>query len=67
MSLQRGGGMNNASLAIEKLRRIEELWEQLKGTKTNTLEYRAIVKEIGVLSMEYQELAEAAKKPEESK
>lgn len=59
--------MNNAAMAIEKLRRIEELWEQLRGTKTNTLEYRTIVKQIGVLSMEYQELAEAAKKPEESK
>jgi hypothetical protein len=59
--------MNNASMAIEKLRRIEELWEQLRMTKTNTPRYRTIVKQIGVLSMEYHELAEAAKKPEESK
>jgi hypothetical protein len=59
--------MNSASMAIEKLRRIEELWEQLRETKTNTVEYRTIVKQIGVLSMEYHKLAEAAKKPEDSK
>ena len=59
--------MNGASLAIEKLRRIEKLWEQLRATKTNTVEYKTIVKQIGVLSMEYQKIAEAAEKPEESK
>jgi hypothetical protein len=55
--------MNETSIAIDKLRRIEELWEKLKEVKTNTPEYRALVKEIGVLSLEYQQLVEAAKKP----
>jgi len=56
-----------ASEAIEKLTRIEHLWKQLKSTKTDTLEYRSIVKEIGVLSTEYQKLAEAGRKLEEQK
>lgn len=52
--------MTEASIAIDKLRRIEELWEKLKGAKTNTLEYKALIKEIGALSIEYQKLVEAA-------
>jgi hypothetical protein len=65
---QRGSNMQRyANEAIEKLTRIEQLWKQLKSTKTDTLEYRSIVKEIGVLSMEYQKLAEAGRKLEEQK
>jgi hypothetical protein len=56
--------MDDANIATENLRRIDELWEQLKATKVNTLEYKTIVKEIGVLSMEYQKLVDA---PEETK
>jgi hypothetical protein len=56
-----------ANDAIEKLTRIEQLWKQLKSTTTNTLEYKILVKEIGVLSMEYQKLADAARKLEEQK
>jgi hypothetical protein len=55
--------MTEASMAIEKLRRIEELWEKLKGVKHNTPEYAALIKQIGVLSVEYQDLVEAARKP----
>jgi len=51
--------MTNASIAIDKLRRIEELWEKLKGAKTNTPEYKALIKEIGALSIEYQKLVDA--------
>jgi len=56
-----------ANEAIEKLTRIEQLWEQLKSTRTNAPEYKRLVNEIGVLSMEYQKLAEAGRKLEEQK
>ncbi|HEY4837547.1 MAG TPA: hypothetical protein VIH72_03005 [Candidatus Acidoferrales bacterium] len=56
-----------ANEAIEKLTRIEQLWEQLRSTKTDTPEYKRLVNEIGVLSMEYQKLAEAGRKLEEQK
>jgi hypothetical protein len=53
--------MPEANIAINKLRRIEESWEKLKGYKTNTPEYRALIKQIAVLSMEYQALVDSAK------
>jgi len=52
--------VTDASIAIEILRRIKELWEKLKGAKTNTLEYNALIKEIGILSVEYQKLVDSA-------
>ena len=52
--------MSEAGAAIDKLRRIEELWEKLKGAKTNTPEYKALIKEIGASSIEYQKLVDAA-------
>jgi hypothetical protein len=55
--------VTEAAIAIAKLRRIEELWENLKGLKSNTPEYKALIKEIGALSAEYQKLVEAMKKP----
>jgi hypothetical protein len=58
--------MNDANIATESLRRIDERWEQLKATKVNTLEYKTIAKEIGVLSMGYQKLVDAPKKPKMS-
>jgi hypothetical protein len=54
-----------ANEAIEKLTHIEQLWEQLGSTKANTPEYKKLVNEIGVLSMEYQKLVEAGRKLEE--
>jgi hypothetical protein len=67
-SNKRGSDMQRyANEAIEKLARIERLWEQLRGTKTDTPEYKRLVNEIGVLSMEYQKLAEAGRKLEEQK
>ena len=56
--------MSDANVAIGKLRHIEDLWEKLKAVKSNTPDYAALIKQIGLLSMEYQTLAEAAKKPE---
>jgi hypothetical protein len=58
--------MTEVITAIEKLRRIEELWEKLKGVKRNTLEYAALTKQIGALSAEYQDLVEAAGKPKQA-
>jgi hypothetical protein len=54
-----------ANEAIEKLARIEQLWEQLRSARTNTPECKRLVNEIGVLSIEYQKLAEAGRKLEE--
>jgi hypothetical protein len=53
--------VSEASIAIDKLRHIEELWEKLKAVKPNTVPYSALIQQIGVLSKEYQHLAEAAK------
>ncbi len=55
--------MSDASVAIDKLKRIEKLWEKLKELKTNAPEYASLVKQIAVLSAEYQKLVEAAKTP----
>jgi hypothetical protein len=43
---RRGGYMNAAAMVIDKRRRIEELWEKLRGTKTDTPEFKTIVTEI---------------------
>lgn len=54
--------MSNEGVAIGKLRRIEDLWEQLKAAKNNTNEYDTLIREIRVLSIEYQKLVEGIKK-----
>jgi hypothetical protein len=54
----------HASVAIDKLKHIEQLWEQLRGTRIDTPEYKRIVNEIGVLSMEYHKIFEASEKSE---
>ena len=54
--------MNAMVGAIDKLRRIEYLWEKLRGTKINTPEYKTLTHEIGVLSMEYQAVTAPDKK-----
>lgn len=53
--------MSDASIAIDKLKRIEESWEKLKGIKTNAPEYSPMIEQIAVLSADYQKLVEAAK------
>ncbi len=62
LQVRRDGSMTDESVAIDKLRRIEDLWEQLKAAKTSTSEYETLIKEIRVLSVEYQKLVEAVKK-----
>jgi hypothetical protein len=54
--------MSYATVVIDKRRRIEALWEKLRGTKTDTPEYNAIVNEIGVLAMEYHGLVDLERK-----
>jgi hypothetical protein len=51
--------MNALAIVIDKRRRIEELWEKLRGAKTGTPEYTKIVNEIGVLAMEYHQLVDS--------
>jgi hypothetical protein len=53
--------VTEATIAIEKLRRIEESWEKLKAFKVSTPEYRALIRQIAVLSKEYQTIVESAK------
>jgi len=55
--------MNQATLVIDKRRRIEQQWKKLRGTKIGTPEYEAIVNEIGNLSMEYHQLIEIGRHP----
>ena len=62
LQARRDGRMTDEVVAIDKLRRIEDLWEQLKVAKTSTAEYETLIKEIRVLSTEYQKLVEAVKK-----
>jgi hypothetical protein len=48
--------MDAAVVGADKLRRINQLWEKLRGTKTDTPEYKRLINEIGVLSMEYHQV-----------
>jgi hypothetical protein len=51
--------MNETDIAVEKLRRIQRLWEELGRTKLNTPEYKTLMERIRVLSAEYQLLVDA--------
>jgi hypothetical protein len=59
--------MNETSLAIEKLQHIQELWRELGRTKSSAPGYETLMKKIRILSAEYQELVDAARKPAASK
>jgi hypothetical protein len=59
--------MNETNVAIEKLSRIQELWRELGRTESNAPGYEPLLKKIRVLSAEYQELVDAARKPTGSK
>jgi chaperonin cofactor prefoldin len=48
----------------EKLKRIEDLWLELERTKPDTPVYRALIERIFALSLEYQALVDASKKPD---
>jgi hypothetical protein len=49
--------MTALAVATDKLRRINQLWEKLRETKTDSPEYKRLINEIGVLSMEYHQIA----------
>lgn len=55
--------MNETNVAVEKLQRIQELWHELGRTKSNAPGYETLLEKIRVLSAEYQELVDAARKP----
>jgi hypothetical protein len=59
--------MNETNVAVEKLQRIQDLWRELGRTQSNAPEYETLLKKIRVLSAEYQELVDAARKPTGSK
>ena len=53
--------------ASEKLERIHQLWKELERMGPNTSEAEAVMKKIRALSVEYQALVDAPKKPEKPK
>jgi len=59
--------MSKANVAVEKLERIQELWREIGRTRANAPEYETLLKKIRVLSAEYQELVDAARKPKSPK
>jgi len=62
-----GSDMNETKVAVEKLQRIQELWRELGRTESSAPGYETLLKKIRVLSAEYQELVDAARKPTGSK
>jgi hypothetical protein len=61
------GVMNAVAIVIDKRRRIERLWAELRSLKTGTPEYKALINEIGVLAMEYHQVAVVPDKTDETK
>jgi hypothetical protein len=59
--------MNETNIAVEKLQHIRELWRELGRTKSDAAGYETLLKKIRVLSAEYQELVDAARRPKGSK
>jgi hypothetical protein len=59
--------VDDTTPAIVKLQCIQQLWVELGRTKLNSAEYQGIIKEIRLLSAEYQLLANAPQKGEKSK
>lgn len=59
--------MNEHRIAVEHLERIQKLWVELERTRPNTPEYQTLIKEIRVLSTEYQALVDAHQNPGKQK
>ena len=59
--------MEDADRTLNKLRRIEELWDQLGHAALNSLEYKILIKKIRVEVDQYRVLLDAAKKPAKTK
>jgi hypothetical protein len=58
--------MSEVNLAVKKLQRIQQLWLELGRTRLDTPEYQTLMKEIRVLSAEYQTLVDSRNKPNPS-
>jgi hypothetical protein len=58
---------NETNAAVEKLRRIQQLWQELGRTKTSSPEYEVLLKKIRTLSAEYEALLPDPKKLEKPK
>jgi hypothetical protein len=58
--------MAESDTAIEKLRRIQELWTEVGRTRLDTPKYKTLMIKIRILSSEYQELLEASNNPHKS-
>ncbi|HXN28984.1 MAG TPA: hypothetical protein VN902_17780 [Candidatus Acidoferrales bacterium] len=59
--------MNDANEAVDKLKRIQQLWVELGRTHLNSPEYDDIMKKIRAMSADYQSLIDAPPKGEKSK
>ena len=59
--------MNEPDGVLAKLQRIQQLWIELGRTKLKTPEYERLIDAIRVLSVEYQGIVDASKKPQKSK
>jgi hypothetical protein len=60
-------GVNETNPALNKLKRVQQLWEALGRTKLNSAEYQDIMMNIRALSAEYQSLVDASSRPGNSK
>ncbi len=58
--------MDKAKSALEKLRRIQELWLALERIGPNAPEYAGLVKQIHAMSSDYQTLIESLHKPDKT-
>ena len=50
------GDMNDSNAAVDKLQRIQDLWEELRRTSPNSPQYERIITRIHALSVTYQSL-----------
>jgi hypothetical protein len=55
--------MNDADTALAKLQSIQQLWVDLKQTRSNTPEHGRLMGKNRILSVEYQALIDPPNKP----
>jgi hypothetical protein len=56
-------GTGRMNLIVDKLERIKQLWKELERTHPDTYEHRALMRQIRILSKEYQVLVEKSERP----
>jgi hypothetical protein len=57
---------SETNAAIEKLKRIQQMWQDLGPTKSSTPEYEILLKKLRTLSAEYEALLPAPKNSSET-